>query len=210
MKKIILFAVMSICFSGAVLAAKGDTDGPKVEYSADSSMETEAGAMNGRVYYAPGKERREMDQRGKKMITIMRKDKKVSWMLMPEQKMYMEMPMDGGGSRSQPRNTSDFKIDASVVGTETVNGIKATKSKVVMTDSKGNKMGGFMWRTEDGIAVKTDVLAMGGGSKMRMKSELTNLKVGRQDPALFEIPAGYAPMSMGAMMGGGMGGGRHR
>lgn len=200
MKKLILIAVMSISFSGTVLAA----DEPKVEYSADSSMETEAGAMNGRIYSAPGKERREMDQGGKKMITIMRKDKKVTWMLMPEQKMYMEMPMDSG--RPQPGNTSDYKIDATVVGTETVNGIKATKSKVVMTDSKGNKMGGFMWRTTDGIAVKSDVLAMGGGSKMRMKSELTNLKIGHQDPALFEIPAGYTTMSMGGMMGGMMGG----
>lgn len=42
----------------------------------------------------PGKERREMDQRGKNMITIMRQDKKMTWMLMPEQRMYMEMPMD--------------------------------------------------------------------------------------------------------------------
>lgn len=208
MKKIILFAVMSISFSGAVLAANEVTDEPKVEYSADSNMETEAGAMNGRVYSAPGKERREMDQGGKKMITIMRRDKKVTWMLMPEQKMYMEMQMDSG--HSKPEDMSSYKIDATMVGPETVNGIKATKSKVVMTDSKGNKMGGFMWRTSDGIAVKSDVLAMGGGSKMRMKSEITNLKVGHQDPALFEIPAGYAPMGMDAMMGGAMGGRRHR
>lgn len=192
---------MSIGFSGAVMAAGSVTDGPKVEYSADSSMETKAGAMNGRVYFAPGKERREMEQRGKKMITITRQDKKVTWMLMPEQKMYMEMPMEGGRS-SNPENISSYKIDATVVGPETVNGVKTTKNKVVMTDSKGTKMGGFMWRTQDGIAVKTDILAIGSGSKMRMKSELTNLKVEHQDPALFEIPAGYASMSMGAMMGG--------
>ena len=200
---------MSIGFSGAVLAAGSATDGPKVAYTAVSSMETEAGAMNGRVYSAPGKERREMEQRGKKMITITRQDKKVTWMLMPEQKMYMEMPMEGGRP-SNPESISSYKIDATEVGPETVNGIKATKSKVVMTDSKGNKMGGFMWRTSDGIAVKTDILAIGSGNKMRMKSELTNLKVGHQDPALFEIPAGYAPMSMGAMMGGAMGGRHHR
>lgn len=204
MKKIILFAVMSISFSGAVLAAEA----PKVEYSADSSMEMESGAMKGHVYSAPGKERREMEQGGKKMITIMRRDKKVVWMLMPEQKMYMESPMND--SNPQPGNTPSFKIEQTVVGPDTVNGIKTTKGKVIMTDSKGAKMGGFMWTTADGIAVKTDVLAMDKGSKMRMKSELTNLKVGPQDPALFEIPAGYAPMDMGAMMGGAMGGRRHR
>lgn len=38
-----------------------------------------------------------------------------------------------------------------------------------------------------------------------MASELTNLKIEKQDPALFEIPAGYTKNDMGAMMGqGGM------
>jgi outer membrane lipoprotein-sorting protein len=192
----ILFAVMTIGFSSAALAM----DGPKVEYAADSSMETAQGAMKGRVYAAPGKERREMNQGGQKMITIMRQDKKVTWMLMPEQKMYMEMAMDNKSHRSE--SISDYKIEQTVVGKETVNGVSATKSKVVMTDSKGAKMGGFMWSTPDKIAVKTDVIAMDKSSKMRMKMDLTNLKVGKQDPALFEIPAGYTRMDMGGMMGG--------
>ncbi len=191
----VLFAVMTIGFSGATLAA----DGPKVEYSADSSTETAQGAMKGRVYSAPGKERREMVQGGQKMITIMRHDKKVVWMLMPEQKMYMETSIS---NNSRPENLSGYKIEQTVVGTETVNGVSATKSKVVMTDSKGAKMGGFMWTTSDKIGVKTDVIAMDKSSKMRIKMDLTNLKVGRQDPALFEIPAGYTRMDMGGMMGG--------
>jgi hypothetical protein len=69
-------------------------------------------------------------------------------------------------------------------------------------------MGGFFWKTPDGILVKSDLIAVDKGSKIRMKSELTNLKVGHQDPALFEIPADYKTMDMGAMMGGAMG--RHR
>jgi hypothetical protein len=185
------------------------TEAPKVkvEYSADSSMEMEQGSMKGRVYSAPGKERREMDQNGQKIITIMRLDKKMVWMLMPEQKMYMENPMDD--SKPQPGNMSGYKVEQTVVGPETVNGVKATKGKVVMTDSKGTKMGGFMWTTSDGIVVKTDVLAMDNDKKMRIKMDLTNLKVGHQDPALFEIPAGYTSMSMGGMFGGMMGG-RHK
>lgn len=211
MNKIFLTAVMSISLSAAAWAAEAPKE-PSVEYSADSSMEMEQGAMKGHVNHAAGKERREMEQGGQKMVTIMRNDKKVVWMLMPEQKMYMESPIDGG--KPQPGNMSDYKIEQTVVGPETVNGVKTTKGKVVMTDSKGTKMGGFMWTTSDGIVVKTDVLAMEKGNKMRMKMDLTNLKVGHQDPALFEIPAGYAPMSMGGMfggmMGGMMGGGRHK
>ena len=195
----LLLAVMTLGLNGAAFAA----DGPKVEYTADSSMETAQGAMKGRVYSAPGKERREMNQGGQKMITIMRQDKKAVWMLMPEQKMYMETTMGKGDSR--PEDMSGYKIEQTVVGPETVNGVSTTKSKVIMTDGKGMKMGGFMWHTADKIAVKTDVIAMDKSNKARIKMDLTNLKVGKQDPALFEIPAGYTRMDMGGMMGGAMG-----
>jgi len=47
-----------------------------------------------------------------------------------------------------------------------------------------------------------DLLSKEGDKKMRMTQELTNLKVGKQDPKLFEIPPGYTKNDMGAMMGG--------
>lgn len=171
---------------------------PQVEYSADSMMETAEVSMKGRVYSTPTRERREMVQGGQKMITIQRQDKKAVWMLMPEQKMYMEMNRD---EKRAPDDLSGYKTELTVVGSETVNGVSTTKNKVIMTDSKGAKMGGFMWITKDGITVKMDVIAMDKGGKQRMKMELTNLKVTKQDPALFEIPGGYTKMDMGGMMG---------
>jgi len=203
MNKIALLAVMMFGFTSATFAM----DMPKVEYSADSSMETEQSTMNSHINYAPGKGRQEMDMHGKKQIVITRQDKKVAWMLMPEQKMYMESPMNSSDS-AQSGDLSNAKVESTEVGSETVNGIATKKYKVIVTTDKG-KMGGFIWKTADGIAVKADLIAMAKGSKMRMKTELTNLKVGHQDPKLFEIPSGYAPMNMGAMMGGAMMG-RHR
>ena len=35
-----------------------------------------------------------------------------------------------------------------------------------------------------------------------MLTELSNLKIGRQDPKLFEIPDGFTKLDMGGMMGG--------
>jgi outer membrane lipoprotein-sorting protein len=181
------------------------------EYSADSSMETEFGAMKSKIYHAPNKERREMSQGGENMIMILRQDKKIMWNVMPSQRMYMEMALQGGGDNRQGgADINNYNIEQTVVGEETVNGVKTTKSKVIMKPKSGNgtKMGGFMWITKDGIPVKTDVIAVDGNKKARMKLELTNLKVGKQDPGLFEPPAGYTKMDMGAMMGGAYG--RHR
>ena len=169
--------------------------GGEVEYSADSSVETADGVMNGTVYVAPGKERREYVQDGEKSVMIMRHDKKVMWMLQPEDKTHMEMKLSQGGGRKD--DISAYKIDHTTVGPDTVNGIKTTKSKLIMIGPKGDKLGGFMWATKEGIAVKMDAIAVDKDSKERFKTELKNLKVGRQDASLFEIPADYSKMDMG-------------
>lgn len=164
------------------------------EYSADSYMETSDGVMEGTVNVAPGKERREYLMDGEKSLMIMRHDKKVTWMLRPEEKMYMEMSLGKGGRKD---DLSGYKIDQTTVGPETVNGIKTTKSKVIMTRDNGDKFGGFWWTSKEGIVVKMDTISVTKGSKDRLKIELKNLKIGKQDPSLFEIPAGYSSMAMG-------------
>jgi Domain of unknown function (DUF4412) len=182
----------------AALPAVADLPEAKVEYAADSSMETAQGAMQGRVFHARGKERREMNASGERMVTISRQDKKVMWMLMPEQKAYMEMAL---GSSTDQGDISGWAFEQTVVGPEDLDGLKTTKSKVTAKGPRGEKMGGFWWTTADGVTVKMDMLALEKGSKMRIKMELKNLKVGKQDPALFEIPAGYSKMQMPGMGG---------
>lgn len=60
-------------------------------------------------------------------------------------------------------------------------------------------MGGFIWTSKEGITVKLDAISVDKSSKERFSIELKNLHVGKQDPALFEIPAGYTRMDMGGM-----------
>lgn len=182
-----------------VMAFAAPPPEPKVEYSADSTMETEGGmTMKSRIYHSPGKQRMEMGGKDGS-VSIIRRDKKVMWQLMGD--MYMEMPL------SQSQDPHDMDVQMTTVGEETVNGIKTTKSKVIATKKDGSKFGGFFWTTKDGITVKMDLLSKEGNEKMRITQELTNLKIGKQDPKLFEIPPGYTKNDMGAMMGG-MGGGR--
>ena len=196
--------VAGLALAGPTLAMQP----ANVEYSADSFMETADNTMNGTVYVAPGKERREYVQDGEKSVMIMRHDKKIMWMLQPEDKTYMEMKLGQGKPRKD--DLSAYKIDHTTVGPDTVNGVKTTKSKLIMIGPKGDKLGGFMWATKEGIVVKMDAIAVDKNSKERFKSELKNLKVGKQDPSLFEIPAGYEKMDMsmggiGKMMMGGSG-----
>ena len=193
-RMLLMSAAMVI--AGAVQAASSSP--PQVEYSADSVLETAEVSMKGHVNYTPTRERREMvmGSGGDKMIMITRQDKKVAWTLMPSEKMYMESSIAQAKSKE---DLSSYKIEQTVIGPETVNGVSTTKSKIIMTGPKGEKMGGFMWTTKENIVVKMDAIAIDKKQKHRYKTELTNLKVGKQDPKLFEVPAGYQKMSIPGM-----------
>lgn len=187
--------VVSVMLLSVGTAAAGE-EKLLVEYSADQVIEAEDGAMKGRVYYTPTKERREMNQGGQNMIMITRHDKKVSWTVMPEEKMYMEMAIKPSADKT---DLSAYKIEQTPVGQEMLNSVNTNKSKIIMTHSSGSKMGGFMWTTKEGVLAKIDAISVEKSSKDRFKMEQTNIRVGKQPADLFEIPHGVEKMEMGGM-----------
>jgi outer membrane lipoprotein-sorting protein len=170
---------------------------PGVEYSADVVMETQNGVMNYKVYYAlGGKQRQDMNYQGNQQIIILRQDKKVSWVLMPEQKMYMETSLGQPKENKEVQDISDCELDATPEGSESINGVTSTKSKISMSCPNNVGYEGYMWVSKEGIMVKMDAMVTYDGQKSRIKTELKNLKIAKQDPSLFEIPAGYRKLNM--------------
>ncbi|MBI5643745.1 MAG: hypothetical protein HY954_09765 [Deltaproteobacteria bacterium] len=190
-----LLIIASIFFlSGVASAAEERFDEPKVDYSAKGYMETNGHVMNMTVFYSPGKERREFDGG---MAMIIRRDKKVAWQLMQQLSKYKEIKMEDASQDSA--DLHDFKIERKVLGSEVVDGINTTRSKVLMTDKKGNKYTGFMWVTKEGIMAKLDATADFEGTIVKMKMGLRSIKIGKLDPKLFELPQGYTNMDDGFM-----------
>ena len=188
-----VMALAALGMSGTVMA----WEPANVDYSADQTMETAEMTMAGPVYVSKDKERREMLIEGTRQISIIRHDKKLMWTLMPEQRMYMEANLQASKDKT---DLSEYQIEQTAMGDEVLNGVKTTKSKIVMTGKDGAKMGGFWWMSKEGVLVKMDVIAVDKNSKARIKTELKNLKIAKQDPALFEIPEGYERMGMMNML----------
>jgi hypothetical protein len=115
--------------------------------------------------------------------------------------MYMEHSM----AQNKGNDPSQWDFQETVMGEEVLNGMKVTKYKTIATSTDGKKYGGFSWRTKEGISIKSDLLYKEGNEKKRMMTELKNVKVGRQDPKLFEVPEGFTKFDMAGMMGGMMG-----
>ncbi|MBX5462396.1 MAG: DUF4412 domain-containing protein [Steroidobacteraceae bacterium] len=178
---------LALCLTTAAGVAHADTlPAPTVEYSADRIIESEAGTFTGKVYSAKDKERSEIETNGMQMVMILRKDKQLGYMLMPAQRMYQQLDFSTAQKQSGGPDTEG--VDITKVGTETIEGHPATKYRMVLKDGSA---GGFMWITDDGIPVKMDMLSKSGKDKSRTTVTLTNLKIGAQDPQLFEVPGDY-------------------
>lgn len=178
---------LALCLTTAAGAAYADPlPVPTVEYSADRIIESEAGTFTGKVYSAKDKERSEIQTNGMQMVMILRKDKQLGYMLMPAQRMYQQLDFSTAQKQSGGPDTEGVEITK--VGTESIEGHSATKYRMVLKDGTA---GGFMWITDDGIPVKMDMLSKSGKDKSRTTVTLTNLKIGAQDPQLFEVPADY-------------------
>lgn len=179
---------------------------PQVEYSADATIQSEDGTITQHVYATPTKERQELlTDGGDGMVQIFRYDTQRLWQLMPSERMYMEHSLTDATGRGQGTDLSQWNFEETVMGEDVLDGIKVTKYKTIATSTDGKKYGGFSWRTKEGIALKQDLLYKEGAEKHRILVELKNLKVGKQDPKLFEIPEGFTKFDMAGMMGSLMG-----
>lgn len=159
-----------------------------LEFSADVVTEAKGQRMDGRIYVADKKVR--MDMAGTSTITRM--DKNVTWLLMPQQPLYMEQPIDpariAGATEKMPGEVSRTPL-----GTDLVDGRPADKFRITYTGPGGEASVDQWVDKATGIPVKT--VAIDGSWTM----EYRNLNAGPQDPSLFEIPAGYKKFSMPTM-----------
>lgn len=149
--------------------------------------------QNGKIYMDSEKMRMETSE----IISITRHDKKLIWLLMPETKMYMEQvlnPADANNKHIPSGEPSTDAVERAFVLRETVNGYASDKYKVTI-NSQGSH---YEWISSDpGITMSVKTAAIDGS----WWNEYRNISLVKPDPDLFEIPSGYAKMSMPGMSG---------
>jgi hypothetical protein len=135
--------------------------------------------------------RTEGQDNGKQFINIVRVDRKVVWSLMPDRKMYMELPsqllielsaLTPGPGVENVRRTN--------LGSEQIAAHLCDKSRVEST-SNGKTVTFIEWAARDlnGFVVKRE------DENGQWSIEYRNVQLQSQDPSLFEIPAGYQKLS---------------
>jgi outer membrane lipoprotein-sorting protein len=182
----LLVVAVILVLSGSSIAA---------EFSADLLLKQGGKTMTGKVYVKGDKTRQEFVQQGQKQITILRPDKGITWVLMPAEKIYMEMSSQEGAAYDPQLdlNIKD-KAEIKLLGKETVNGYMCDKYQYIYRDTS---MGtATQWVSKQlNVPIKTEYKSTSG----YMLTEYKNIKEGNIQDSLFEVPGDYALLSLPGM-----------
>ncbi len=184
---------MFSCLAVALIACAVMAAAPKAyQFSADMVTQTSGQTVTGKMFVNTDKMRMEMSTMGSSMVTIVRRDKNVSWVLMPANKMYMEVSLQ---QQNQKVNPFDAKADYkyTLVGADTVDGHPCKKYKFE-TSVDGKIQKGFHWLATD----LKDFPIKWSDEAGTMVTELKNVKLGPSANTLFELPSDYKKMTIPA------------
>jgi len=119
-------------------------------------------------------------------VTISRPDKNIVYLMFPGMQSYVEMPLPKGDRA--PTN-SDFKVETTEIGKETVDGHPCVKNKYAVTDNEGVKHTSTVWNATDlkDFPIKIQTAESGDDIVMLFK----NVSLAKPAASVFEAPAGY-------------------
>lgn len=189
---IVLLTAFFLVFTGEVQAA---------EFSADLVQSSGSDSETGKVYIKGKLRRQEFTEGGKVAgVSIVRPDKGVTWNLMPDEKMYMEIPLDPGDSESREDMESLDSVAKMVsLGKETVSGYKCEKRRYEYHDKT---QGSFIMWYSPKLNYPVKLQMKGHGKEGDLVMEYKNIKTGKIPDSMFEIPKGYEKFSIPGMPAG--------
>jgi hypothetical protein len=185
---IVLAFVFTVIFvlSNASIAA---------EFTADLLLKQAGETITGKVYVKGDKIRQEYLQGGEKQVMIFRHDKGITWVLIPAEKIYMEMSsQEGVAYDPQFDQNIEDKAEIKLLGKETVNGYVCDKYQYIYHDKAMGTLTQWFSKKLD-YPIKSEYKA----PKSYMFTEYKNIKEGKVDNSLFEVPGDYALMSIPGM-----------
>lgn len=177
-------AAIILCLSPSLAQA--------AELSANVITKADGEEMRGKIFMKGQKIRNEFDAGGQTNVSIVRPDKKVVWMLMPAEKMYMEMPITEEAQEKILIKKPEDQVKMKLVGTETVNGYECEKYEYeVPISPEGQPSKHFTWIAKK---LQMPIKAMAADGSFSM--EYQDIKVGGVADSLFEVPQDYQKMAM--------------
>jgi hypothetical protein len=174
----VVFVFACIVFSAGIARPQ--------EFSAAIVSTANGSPVSGTVRVSKDKLRLDMPP----AVTILRNDKKVAWMLMAEQKVYVEMPIDARSLATSMEHVPG-EISRTLLGTEAIGGRDTEKYEVTYRDHEQSETL-YIWLSKE-LHFPLKSSARDGSWTV----EYTNVSDGPQPPEMFEVPDGYTKYDYG-------------
>jgi hypothetical protein len=131
-----------------------------------------------------------------KMVILKLADKQAAYIVYPNLQSYCDMPTGKKGN-------TEGKVDKTELGSDTVEKHPCTKSKLTFTAKDGQTSEALVWEATDMKNFPIQYQTVDEGQTTT--TTFTDIKMGKPDAALFELPAAYKKYaSMQQMMMGNM------
>jgi hypothetical protein len=192
-RRFFLVGILSVAIFSASAGAAINLLDLKVEYSAESVAGSGPNPQTGRLWRTPTALRYESTDSTRAQTFIVRFDRNTAWMLVPELKLVLETDL-AALSQFSGLPSAGEKLNPVEVGPETIDGMRTTKYRVSADDPKAGWFRGFVWRTTQGVVLKIDGEGEHQGRLGILRLQFRNVRIGPQDPGLFEPPADFKRM----------------
>lgn len=161
----------------------------RVGFSAERVLIIDGKSYIGKMWHMPGAQRHEQALPALKPVFILRSGSTTADVVLPQLHTVVQFtPPKELSLLSEPT------LLRNPVGRETVNGIATTKYEVE-EDSTAGRAVGSLWISPEGIPMKCEARVEAAKGKVStIHWELRQVKVGKQDATLFEIPSDYAKL----------------
>jgi hypothetical protein len=182
-----IFALSVLLSAHAVGETLGDA---RVGFSAERLLVVDGRSYVGRMWHMPGEQRHEQQLPAINPVFILRAGSTLADVVLPQLHTVVELALP-----KEFALLGDPDLLRKPSGQETVNGIATTKY-TIDENLPGGRIAGSLWLSRDGIPMKCDgKFEPKNGKRSTIYWELRDVKLGKQDETLFEVPQGYAKLS---------------
>jgi hypothetical protein len=198
MRRFLLALVLAATAAGGTVAPAvarmlGD---PSVPFSADRSLSVGDRTFIGKLYATPGSQRHEQAVAGVDQVIILHGEDARGWLMLPKLNSYVEFWFAPAAVELSADDLLSTKL-----GEETIGGLRTSKYRIEHTARDGTLVDGYVWLTREGIPMRLDgTYTPANGSKpTTVHMELSNVRQGPQNAALFAIPQNMMKLPGGAL-----------
>jgi len=164
------------------------------EFTADSSIAANGQTAESKLFYAGDRWRlEERRPKGEYRVTIFREDRKSLFVLWPDKQRYIIQPLPEKEFKILARRKPGEEVERTELGHEDISGYATIKYRVKYKVRQANAeriIASIEW-----FSKKLDFVIQSETEDGLSSTKIMNIREGKLDNKLFEIPADYQPLS---------------